>query len=435
MLALSWQASLSSSAVSAAEDVRSAVRAARTAASAKAAAAKASAAAKKTLDKVVRYSDSSGNNKDAAEASVHAAQTRVDISKSHEIHATLISHETSAVKRKAALALAHDVRQWSVHRKREMIKLCLSAAKSQRLVSRQWADSWRLLKEAVDGPLEGEYGGSVLLESLFSPKKSDDSEENNTICSLSPASPPPPSKLPNSHRPYLSVEKEVTTIETIGYTFRLPTPSGLQSVQKDNIFNSENKVISDSIPECFPEESEYMMPPKIHEPVYAEFIKTDVPIHPINNMNDSSNNADESSMNTNPSLLDHSFSKTFVSQEYTNMFSDLLDSPVIEQIDIDKDASGCPTVADEKTSTIKSPLLQLFDDEVSDEAHVSSQRINHEEKLVTIKGSDEMTASMQSLVDGLLTWGALFDQPESCSSSLGPAACHQGEEETRYQNC
>ncbi|MFN9979698.1 MAG: hypothetical protein ACK53Y_07285, partial [bacterium] len=104
-------------------------------------------------------------------------------------------------------------------------------------------------------------------------------------------------------------------------------------------------MISDSIPECFPEESEYIMPPKIHEPVYAEFIKTDVPIHPINKMNDSSNNADESSMNTNPSFLDHSFSKTFVSQEYTNMFSDLLDSPVIDQIDIDKDASGCPTVA------------------------------------------------------------------------------------------
>jgi len=58
----------------------------------------------------------------------------------------------------------------------------------------------------------------------------------------------PPSKLPSSHRPYLSVEKEVTTIDTIRSTFRLPTPSGLQSVQKDNIFNSENKMISDSIP-------------------------------------------------------------------------------------------------------------------------------------------------------------------------------------------
>ncbi len=346
----------------------------------------------------------------------------------------MISHETSAVKRKAALALAHDVRQWSVHRKREMIKLCLSAAKSQRLVSRQWADSWRLLKEAVDGPLEGDYGGSVLLESLFSPKKSDDSEENSTICSLSPVCPSTPSKLPSFHRPYFSVEKEVSTIDTIGAAFRLPTPSGFQSVQKDNIFNSQNNDISDSIPECFPEESEYMMPPKIHEPVYAEFIKTDVPILPINNMKGSSNNADESSMNTNPSLLDHSFSKTFVSQEYTNMFCDLLDSPVTEQIDNDKDAPGCPTVANEKLSTIKSPSLQLFDDEVSDEAQVFSQRIDDGEKLVTNKASDAMTSSMQSLVEGLITWGALFDQPDSCSSSLGTAACHPGEEETCYQN-
>lgn len=434
MIALSWQASLSSSAVSAAEDVRSAVRAARTAASAKAAAAKASAAAKKTLDKVLRYADTSGNNKDAIEAAVHAAQTRVEISKSHEIHATLISHETSTVKRKAALALAHDVRQWSVHRKREMIQLCLSAAKSQRQVSRQWADSWKLLKEAVDGPLEGEYGGSVLLESLFSPQKSDDSAENSTIYSLSPASPSTASKLPSLHQPYFSVEKEVSAIDPVASASRVPTSSGfVQSLQKDNVINSENDIISHSIPECFSEESEYMMPTEFHEPVYSEFIKTDVPSLPtISNIKDSRNNTDELSMNT--SLLDHSFSKTFISHEYANMFCDLLDNPATEHFDNDKNASVCTTVADEKASNTKSPLLQLYDDEVSVEAQVPSQRIEKEDKVTTNKGPDAMTASMQSLAEGLLTWGALLDQPESRSSSLGPTTYPTGEEEAFYQN-
>jgi len=155
--ALSWQASLATSAVSAAEDVRSAVRAARTAASAKTAAESATLSAQKSLDKLIKSKTSSNTSgADASssdkEAEIHAAQTRATISHGHAIHAAIIAYETTAVKRKAAMALAHDVRQWNVHRKREMLDCCIHAALSQRDAARKSSDAWRVLKEGMDGP-------------------------------------------------------------------------------------------------------------------------------------------------------------------------------------------------------------------------------------------------------------------------------------------
>ena len=118
---VSWQASLANSAVSAAEDVRSAVRAAKTAENAKAAASAAAYAAQSACD--------AGGFPSIDEA--RAAQTRASIAQSHAFHAAVVDHEAKAVKRRATLALAHDVKCWNVHRKREMLKACLAHARSQ----------------------------------------------------------------------------------------------------------------------------------------------------------------------------------------------------------------------------------------------------------------------------------------------------------------
>jgi hypothetical protein len=346
--ALSWQASLSSSAVSAAEDVRSAVRAARTAASAKAAAAKASAAAKKTLDKLVQSSSSSSNNKDVLEAAIHAAQTRVEISKSHEIHATLISHETSTVKRKAALALAHDVCRWSVHRKREMLKLCIYTAKSQRLASRHWADSWRVLKEAVNGPLEGECGGSVLMESLFLPKKSDDSDDNNTADSLSSTSPSNSSKSSFHHQSYSSVDKEDLNRDHVITVLGLS--SSVNFMAKDyNMYNLENNTTK--LPEFLPEENVYMPPPAIHKPFYSEIFQPDISSFTKKGDKDTSNNTNES---FNTSRLDHVFSANHgISHNDTNLFCELFDGPATTERDSEKGSQGSTQVSEDETCMIK----------------------------------------------------------------------------------
>ena len=138
---LSWQTSLATSAVSAAEDVRKAVRVSRTAANAKAAASAASFAAQNTCE--------SGEFATMDEA--RAAQTRASIAQSHAIHAAVVDHEAKSVKRRAALALANDVKCWNIHRKREMLQSCIAYARSQHEATRRAVDAWSSLKDGFIG--------------------------------------------------------------------------------------------------------------------------------------------------------------------------------------------------------------------------------------------------------------------------------------------
>jgi len=138
---ISWQTILAHSAVSAAEDVRSTVRAARTAGNAKCAAASAANIAQSICDK--------GKFVNIDEA--HAAQTRTSIAHSHAIHAAVVEHEAKTVKRRATLALAHDVKCWNVHRKREVLQICLAHAKSQHEATRRAVDAWSCLRDGFVG--------------------------------------------------------------------------------------------------------------------------------------------------------------------------------------------------------------------------------------------------------------------------------------------
>lgn len=127
--------------MSAAEDVRSTVRAARTAANAKAAADSAAFTAQSACE--------DGSFQDFEEA--RAAQTRSSIAQSHAIHAAVVEHEANTAKRRAALALAHDVKCWNVHRKRELLRTCLSYARSQHVASRRAVDAWSCLRDGFVG--------------------------------------------------------------------------------------------------------------------------------------------------------------------------------------------------------------------------------------------------------------------------------------------
>lgn len=138
---ISWQTALAHSAVSAAEDVRSAVRAARTAANAKAAAVSAANVAQTACQK--------GKFNSVDEA--RAAQTRASIAQGHAIHAAVVEHEAKTVKRRATLALAHDVKCWNIHRKREILQVALSYAKSQHEATRRAVDAWSCLRDGFVG--------------------------------------------------------------------------------------------------------------------------------------------------------------------------------------------------------------------------------------------------------------------------------------------
>lgn len=141
-LDVSWQTSLARSAVSAAEDVRSAVRAARTAENAKAAASAAAYTAQSACDSGTEFPTID---------EARAAQTRASIAQSHAFHAAVVEHEAKAVKRRATLALAHDVKCWNVHRKREMLQACIAHARSQHEATRRAVDAWSCLRDGFIG--------------------------------------------------------------------------------------------------------------------------------------------------------------------------------------------------------------------------------------------------------------------------------------------
>lgn len=141
ILDLSWQASLANAAVLASEDVRSTVRAARTAANAKAAADAAAFTAQSACE----------GERFASIDEARAAQTRSSISQSHAIHAAVVEHEATFAKRRAALGLAHDVKCWNVHRKRELLRSCISHSRSQHVAIRRAVDSWSCLRDGYIG--------------------------------------------------------------------------------------------------------------------------------------------------------------------------------------------------------------------------------------------------------------------------------------------
>ena len=138
---LSWQSALASSAVSAAEDVRSAVQACRTAARAKLAAEAASDSAQKACE----------TGRFATPEDARAAQTKASIAKSHAVHSAVIEHEALVAKRRATMALAHDVKCWNVHRKRELLSSCRNLAREQREASHQSLLAWDRLREGFVG--------------------------------------------------------------------------------------------------------------------------------------------------------------------------------------------------------------------------------------------------------------------------------------------
>ena len=138
---LSWQTALSHSAVLAAEDVRSTVRAARTATNAKVAAVSAADIAQSICDK----------GKLCSMEEARAAQTRASITQSHAIHAAVVEHEAKTMKRRATLALAHDVKCWNAHRKTKILEVCLGFAKSQHEATRRAVDAWSCLSDGYVG--------------------------------------------------------------------------------------------------------------------------------------------------------------------------------------------------------------------------------------------------------------------------------------------
>lgn len=135
MTDISWQASLASSAVTAANEVRCTVHASQTAACAKEAADSAYKRAAEYLDTIIETDES------------EVVQAKVATLKQQAIHSAIVEYETLSAKHNSSTALAHDVRTWNVHRKREVFSACWDIATSQQKASNHFAQAWEQLRD------------------------------------------------------------------------------------------------------------------------------------------------------------------------------------------------------------------------------------------------------------------------------------------------
>lgn len=137
---LSWQSSLSSSAVGAVLEVRDAVRASNTASRAKSAAYIAADRAKKAYESC----DHSSSMEKAQSALLEASNAQ-----SHAIHSTVVEYEANLAKKRSAVSFAQDVQSWNIHRKKELLRTCVQATKSQQQACRKAADALEGIRDGL----------------------------------------------------------------------------------------------------------------------------------------------------------------------------------------------------------------------------------------------------------------------------------------------
>jgi hypothetical protein len=80
---------------------------------------------------------------------INAAQWEASSTQSHAIHATVVEYEANIAKKRAAVSLANDVKCWNAHRRREMLQSCIHFAKAQRDACRQAAEAWESLRGGI----------------------------------------------------------------------------------------------------------------------------------------------------------------------------------------------------------------------------------------------------------------------------------------------
>ena len=71
------------------------------------------------------------------------------MSQSHAIHAAVVNHEAFLAKRRATIALAHDIRYWNTYRKKQLLQICLQTARTNRKVSSDLRKSFKELRKAL----------------------------------------------------------------------------------------------------------------------------------------------------------------------------------------------------------------------------------------------------------------------------------------------
>ena len=366
---------MSTSAVSAAETVRSAVRAARTALSAKTAAESAALAAQK------HCTTSSFSTPDEA----RAAQTKASISHSHAIHAAVIEHEAFGAKRRAAMALAHDVNCWNEHRKREMLLMLKKSALSQKEAARASRISWVGLREGMYGVTSyndcmKEQNGEVLLTHHDLDLEHDSSQHAHY-------------NFENSHSNHLMREYHCSPSLSLSSNSSSHNHGPLRTAQI-GIVPVVHKSLAPS-----PLEMSLLLSPSPMEHSYS-----------YNSSNNNNNHSISPSSIPFPNLAmkrerdihaTHALSPPSSVRTHSRQGNG--NGNIVLGGNVGRD-----DLSDKLTNSLESTAM------AASTSQSTSTSIATEE-------NDVMTASMQSLVDGLMSWGGRYDPQDDMSLPSGMA--------------
>lgn len=376
-LDLSWQTSLASAAVAAAEDVRAAVRASRTAANARATASSAALSAQQACEKV----------EFATMDDARAAQTRSSIAQSHAIHAAVVEHEAKTVKRRATLALAHDVKTWNIHRKREMLRSCISYAKSQHEASRRAVDSWSSL---CDG-----FIGTTIAPTTV--------DRRQVI-----AHTPPPSER---RIPQIEPDEVTATIFDNFDDVSQPTilaldNNGLSANNTDFFSMDYARSIESRQPETF-------LPFAEASPIPEEV--EEVESHTVQNRFEAENLCDPTMQPFTDTEIDHDLPDIaqYICQGNDNEVDNIPENVSRGSKIVDNAASGTDLAIDGKDSPLHTAdLIQNVYEDVVGDLIDFSKGSNRYETSISNSNEEVLSESMQSLVVGLMNWGGGFEAEE-----------------------
>ena len=368
LLDLSWQSSLSRSAVGAVLEVRDAVRASNTASRAKSAAYIAADRAKKAYESC---DHSSSMEK------VQSAQLEASNAQSHAIHATVVEYEANLAKKRSAVSFAQDVQSWNIHRKKELLRTCVQAAKSQQEACRKAADA---LEGIRDGLIDS--SGYSFAEAEVTPW----SEMKFTSASHS--------RLPSTDQ--LNADRQVTASTAI-----LQTQVGTSNA--DDFTRSNSSSLNERPP------STDQLNVNSQVTTTTAILQTQV----------GTSNADDFTRSNSSCLNDWN--------TRTQVFND--NDVIGASNSIASDSDGFNLLKDTIPSSDNfAPQLSLLDedyfswshheqsiiagDDNSDNDETEPNNVNeysyqsqHDSTSDIVPTIDTMTTSMQNLIDGLLLWG------------------------------
>ena len=501
---MSWHASLASSAVLAAEEVRKTVKAFRIASKAKLAA---KTAAKLALDV---YNSQEFSTDEEAEA----VKARVSTTQSDAIHAAVIEHEALSAKRKAAVALARDVRYWNIHRKREILSTCIEAAKAQQKAANETANAWTQLREGLL-----DLSAVPLLVRNKSHEESIEMEcpqrnaiENNTIIDDSPFIIPPDPYTPSNDvvNPGQAEQKNIESIhsknlnnfsdavdddarfgendlglpdstlleELSSHSYLDTSQSLFKEIEKDVLSvgytHSATEIVSkpyesadvqllsegESVSErdvkldsnWSEDFDELLSEVDNDERITNHALNQGISSHSLNQDNENALNIDQASQSSSfHDAIEDGVGQILCEGE-TNLewahpqsgednievSGGLLveESPKVDVISSEENESS--NLDETTTGIIKNEENLLERNSKDDQNAKKSIDIESKQKKDTVqelssseRNQESMTDSMQSLVDGLMTWGGQWDSDDDISLPFGMAASLAIEEKKR----